>query len=170
MSAASIARPTAADLAFMEANMRDMDRLEFNLMSGGLSILTCLHKLNLRSSKMLVGKWKGEPVVLYGVTPVSLLGRQGQPWLAATDRITEGPIARAFLRESRRALADLADGYDYLWNLVHAENSIAIRWLKWLGFNFTGLGLNVQGHRFEHFKMELEDVLSRSDDRTRRGR
>lgn len=159
-SAASITPPTYEDLAYMAAHMRDMDRLEFRLMSGGLPTMDCMHLLQERSSKMLVGRWHGEPVVLYGVTPTTLLSGRGQPWLAATSRVTERQIAKAFLRESRRALAGLSEGYDYLWNLVHAENAVAIRWLKWLGFTFTGLGAVVQGHRFEHFKMELEDVLS----------
>lgn len=165
----SISPPTAADLAFMDAHVRDIDRLEFDVMNNGRDFLTSLHELARVSTKILVGRWHKRPVVIYGIVPRSLLGGEGSPWLVATDQIFEPDVARAFARHCRPALAELSEGFDYLWNLVHTDNAAAIRWLGWLGFRFTGFDVTVSGHTFTHFKMEVDDVLSRNGNTARVG-
>lgn len=157
----SISPPTAADLAYMDVHVRDIDRLEFDVMGNGRDFLTSLHELVRLSSKVLVGRWEKRPVVIYGIVPRSLLGAQASPWLVATDDIFDPAIARAFARHCRPALAGLSEGFDHLWNLVHTDNAAAIRWLRWLGFKFTGYDFDVSGHTFTHFKMEVDDVSHR---------
>ena len=58
----------------------------------------------------------------------------GVPWLLATDEINFH--STFFLRQSRRILALWLDNYEMLTNYIHAENTLSIEWLKWLGFDF----------------------------------
>lgn len=54
------------------------------------------------------------------------------PWLVGTDALTRYP--GVLQREARRYIAAMLEVYPHLTNVVHAENRVAIRWLKRLGF------------------------------------
>lgn len=77
--------------------------------------------------------YKDEVVCMFGVTKQTLLGREGVPWLLGSDLILDH--AEFFLRESLIFMDDWNGKYSVLVNLVDKRNKIAIRWLKWLGFN-----------------------------------
>jgi hypothetical protein len=78
-----------------------------------------------------VGMADGVPIVMYGVNGD---GRDGQIWLVATDLLNQHQ--KTFLRYSRIELADFQTRYDLLANYVDMRNKRAIRWLRWLGFEF----------------------------------
>jgi len=80
----------------------------------------------------------GEPVVIFGVVPVTTVGGAAVIWLLGTAAVSENP--RIFLRFSRKAVAELLERYDVLLNIVHADNRVALRWLQWLGATFTRNG------------------------------
>ena len=56
----------------------------------------------------------------------------GAVWLMGTDELTLH--WREFLRRSRSYIDALHDIRPVLFNLVHSENEIHLRWLKWAGF------------------------------------
>lgn len=74
---------------------------------------------------------------LFGVAPTVLGnssgGTIGAIWLLGTDAIDTNPIT--FLRWSRNFLPFLIQPYDMVCNLVHAKNTLHIKWLRWLGFS-----------------------------------
>lgn len=76
----------------------------------------------------------GEPVVIFGVVPVTVSGGAAVIWLLGTAAVADNP--RTFLRFSRKVVAELLDHYDVLLNIVHADNRVALRWLHWLGATF----------------------------------
>lgn len=80
----------------------------------------------------------GEPVVIFGVVPVTVSGGAAAIWLLGTAAVTQH--SRTFLRFSRKAVTELLGRYDVLLNIVHADNRVAVRWLKWLGATFKYSG------------------------------
>ena len=79
----------------------------------------------------------GVPLAIFGVSPDPFAPTVGIPWMLATDAAAEHPTY--ILRRSREWLPKLAEGFDVLTNKVDCRNVLAIQWLSWLGFVFTGL-------------------------------
>ena len=75
---------------------------------------------------------KGGAALIDGV-PCAVFGvNNGIIWLVATDEIARHSVA--FFRHSRKIFNKLKQGYSLLENYVHVNNSLSLRWLKWLGF------------------------------------
>jgi hypothetical protein len=60
--------------------------------------------------------------------------RSGMVWLLGTDDLTLN--GRTFLRYSRSFLNEMKKHYSFLYNVIDARNSVHIRWLGWMGFDF----------------------------------
>ena len=73
-----------------------------------------------------------KPVGMFGVTPLSVIGRHGSPWLLGTDELANH--SRSFLKGCIKHFPEVTKGFDFLENYVDARNEVSIRWLKWLGF------------------------------------
>ena len=80
----------------------------------------------------MVGLYQGRVVCMYGVAEISILSNTGIPWLLGTDEIEEH--SKYFLRHNRYYMRDIRKKYSLLVNFVDARNTVAIRWLEWLGF------------------------------------
>ncbi len=80
------------------------------------------------------GRINDEVVCIFGVAGHSLLSPKGAPWLVGSDKL-EGS-SKAFLRRCRKYAVKMLREYPVLENYVDARNETAIRWLKWLGFEF----------------------------------
>lgn len=74
----------------------------------------------------------GQPILIFGVGPISLLDNSRSVWLLGTDRI--GKIKKQFLVESANYLNLIAAG-STVYNHVLTNNDLSLRWLKWLGFS-----------------------------------
>lgn len=72
----------------------------------------------------------GEPVAVFGVRRAG--GKEGVPWLVATDVVEKHPVH--FYRISKSIIAEMRERYDFLMNWVHEENRLSVRWLAWAGF------------------------------------
>lgn len=73
------------------------------------------------------------PAAMFGVVPVTD-SEFGAIWFLGSKLIHK--IKLQFLRESRTWLDTLSQDYQLLFNDVHHDNKLHIRWLKWLGFSF----------------------------------
>ena len=81
----------------------------------------------------------------------------GVPWLLATDELES--CARPFLRRSRKAVKEMMNGYSVLRNYVDARNTVAIRWLGWIGFKILPAEpFGADGLPFHPFEMRAPDV------------
>lgn len=120
----------------ISANARQADIDELHAATGETPEVCMLRGLRV-SARPQTGIVDGEVVCMFGVTPVSILGGVGTPWMVgsrAMDRLT---VQKALLRESRAAFAAMRQEYPAaLYNLVDERNAAAIRWLRWLGFEF----------------------------------
>lgn len=67
----------------------------------------------------------------------------GVVWLLGSDLIDR--VRMRFLRECKGHLDELARGCHATGNIVHAANTLHIRWLRWLGYSFLRR-TQVNGH------------------------
>jgi len=59
----------------------------------------------------------------------------GSAWLLGTRRLPS--IKKFFLKHSKERMEELLDGFDYLTNFVMKSNKLSIKWLEWLGAEFS---------------------------------
>lgn len=86
---------------------------------------------SLNAKKIVV---EGEVVAVFGDAVYSLLGSVGVPWLISTVHVERH--ARAFLKVCKPEVQAMLTRHQHLLNYVDVRNTVAIRWLKWLGFTF----------------------------------
>lgn len=58
----------------------------------------------------------------------------GVIWCLGTPYVKN--VHHTFLRESRKWLDYLMEGYFYVYNLISEANTVSMRWLQWLGAEF----------------------------------
>ena len=75
-----------------------------------------------------------KPVGIFGIARAADELPTGFPWLMGTPGIMD--VGWQFLRESRKWLEELADGFDLLTNIVHEDNELSVKWLRFLGMQF----------------------------------
>ena len=86
---------------------------------------------SLKVKKIVVD---GKVVAVFGDAVYSLLGSVGVPWLISTVHVEHH--ARAFLKVCKPEVQAMLTRHQHLLNYVDVRNTVAIRWLKWLGFSF----------------------------------
>ena len=118
----------------MYKNMAQRDRDEC-WAAGHRGPLQALNESLAASPDAKTGLYKDRVVCMYGVAEISILSNIGIPWLLGTDEIEEH--SKYFLRQNRYYMNDIKKKYSYLFNFVDARNTVAIRWLKWLGFKVS---------------------------------
>jgi len=74
-------------------------------------------------------------VGMFGIT--KLRDGVGIPWLLGSNVLTQFPLA--FHKETKEYLDKFMKEFKVLFNYVDQRNTIAIKWLKILGFTFTKL-------------------------------
>jgi hypothetical protein len=144
------------DLLHLATRLRDMDRIEVHSLMPDRSIAEALLFSGRASIRSCSGFWKGDLVACWGIVPMQPGSTEGTPWLLATDAIDTPEVQRAFIRHGAEQLRRLSGGFHRLWNLVHRENAISIRWLRFMGFEFRDPREYVfSGEPFVRFEMEL---------------
>jgi hypothetical protein len=85
--------------------------------------------------QMWSGLVDGDPACIFGVSPASLMGGIGVPWMLGTDVLhtAERPLARL----SRPVVEVMQGWFPLLVNVVDNRNERAHRWLSWLGFTLS---------------------------------
>lgn len=143
-----------ADIEELLPNVRQADIDEFEAASGqnAREVL----EIGIRVSRVSwTGRINDEVVCIFGVAGMSLMSRKGAPWLVGSDRL-EGS-SKAFLRRCRKYAVKMLEEYPELENYVDQRNEIAIRWLKWLGFEFDEAApYGLAGLPFHRFSMRSE--------------
>ena len=89
---------------------------------------------------------------MFGVSVEGLMSNTGAPWLLMSDE----PVKHkdVFKQVTPHALVVLQQGFTKLENWVDAENEVAIRWLKKIGFTFDKdpVPYGVSGDPFYRFE------------------
>jgi len=103
-----------------------------------------------------VGVANGIPVVMYGVSPHTLLSDSGTIWMLSTDAMT--PHWRKFLRECQVEIDIICEGFKHVENWVDRRNTVSLHWLRWMGFSVadTPQPYGIYQMPFYHFTKDLE--------------
>lgn len=139
--------PTLGHVKCIALNMREIDQLECRMI-GGVEPEEALRVSIKKSTWVKTMEIDGEPVCMFGVAPISLLGETALPWMLGTDGVKKHN--RAILRHSRKWVEAMNADYPHLCNVVHADNEISIRWLQWCGFRIQE-PTEIQGEPFRAF-------------------
>lgn len=62
-------------------------------------------------------------------------GENGVPWLLTTDDLYK--VNFKAIRETRKYIDEFLEITPYLYNIIDKENKKSIKWLKYLGFEFS---------------------------------
>lgn len=128
-----------------DSNVNDAIELLKNIRPDDLREVTAL-----RSEPLLPllkqGIWTSKPcftacssseevILVFGVVPYPQEPDIGVVWLLGTDLMDH--FHYRFIRESRYWLSQLyGDQFQVLWNIADKRNTLHLRWLDWLGFEF----------------------------------
>jgi len=98
------------------------------------------------------------PIGMFGLTRTE--GDVGIPWLVCSEEVLTFSMRKKLIPMGRRFLKKvLLTRYSRLVNCVDPENKKAIRFIKYMGFRFTGETFKtLAGYDFLIFEMRREDV------------
>lgn len=139
------------DVEQLVVKMRQADVAELDAL--GLSDhIGCLRQSVADSAFCYTAVQGDEVVCVFGVVPADgVFGDYGIPWMLGTDLVTTNQ--RVLMRLCRPYIDEMLRAYPNLFNVVHAENSRAVRWLKCVGFSLHPAEphgpLGALFHRFE---------------------
>lgn len=122
---------TAAHLPHLARHMREQDRREVEA-SHALSPMQALDYCLRTAHEAWVGCHEGRPFCIFGVTKASLLGDRAVPWMLGTDDLPRH--GKTFAKVSRSVVREWLQDWALLENWVDSRNTVAIGWLRWLGF------------------------------------
>ncbi len=137
--------------AHLACNMREADRQE--VWAAGHYTPADAVCLSLEASRdATTGLADGRVVCMFGVGPAAIISTTGIPWLLTTDGVERH--ARAFLKRNKAVVAAMRAKYPLLRNYVDERNTVAIKWLKWLGFEILPAEpFGMEGLPFHPFEM-----------------
>ena len=90
-----------------------------------------------------------EPLAMYGLAPLQVLGGQARLWMFCTSAIDRHPLV--FCRASKRHLGDLLAHCTLATNLIAWDDAPARKWLEWLGAEYVGHVQQRGGRPFRQF-------------------
>ena len=147
--------PAHSDHIYWLANkMRRADRDEVAA-EGGRGPYAALRDSLASSAVAWTGLVNDEPVCMFGVSPIDILGGVGSPWLLGTDKIRKHSVT--FLKLNRLYIPKMLDLFPHLVNYVDVRNALSIRWLRWLGFavDDKAVPYGIRAMPFYRFEMWL---------------
>lgn len=114
--------------------MRKRDRLEVEA-GCGATLEVAMAIALLESHYARVCFYGMEPLAMFGLANLSILGSSAQVWCFGTTVIDRHPLV--FARASKRALVELHQYAPILTNKVDASDESALRWLAFLGATYV---------------------------------
>lgn len=135
---------TLSDIQYLADNLREADRLEATHL--GFTPIDGLTLSFLNSEVCYSGYLGDELVCVFGVC---VHDGFAAPWMMGTPAMSK--VKRETLTWASAVKAQLSDKYPLLLNYVWAGNTTHIRWIKWLGFEFTGEQIQRNGETFLQF-------------------
>jgi len=111
-------------------------------------------EVSIKSSDWCHTAWDGEQIVcIVGLAPSgTVLTSYGVPWMLGSDLVLTH--RRALARAARDYTAAMLRRYPRLVNVVHADNTVAVRWLSRIGFTLDAAKPHPKtGAMFHRFEM-----------------
>jgi len=148
--AASLVPVREKHIRALIADMRAADQVELQAIRGWSVEREVRHAIET-ASHCAACVVEGKVVAIFGDSPHDAV--YGLPWMASTTWIDV--YRRQFLAECRPVIEGMRSRHRVLINLVDVRNTLAIRWLKWLGFEFLpAVPYGINGELFYPFQME----------------
>ena len=144
--------PTPADVDELVASMRDQDVAEV-LAAGYADTRTPVAEGVQRSVMCWTCRVDGKLAAIFGLAPFGgMLSDTGVPWLLGTDEVPRH--RRILARVARPYIARMLAQTPRLMNVVHADNTVAVRWLARMGFKLSPAApAGPHGALFHSFEM-----------------
>ena len=129
-------RPSSINDAVLFAPLlREADKQEMEAILGSPANHEAALKYGIEVSyQPYTGFIDGAPAAIFGVVPEPVKKNIGSIWMMGTEAIPKNPVP--FLRNSKVWMDKMFEPFELLWNTVDKRNTLHIRWIKWLGFNF----------------------------------
>lgn len=144
-------KPNDEIIKYIADNMRAADALEVWEMSRHTPLQSIQEGLAI-SKYSTVAVINDIPCAVFGLAVVDILTGTGVPWLLGTDYAVKQH--RVFLNHTKQGLSQMLNVCPNLFNYVHAENKISVRWLKYMGFNIEKeLPIGMDGAMFHKFSI-----------------
>lgn len=129
-----IRKATQDDAEYILANLRKADLIELTALYGlqlfGPAVCGSVSASDLAWVALL----DDMPVCIFGAS--DLAPGVGTPWLLATEAWYAIP-ARALMKACDKYMSEILNKYPLVMNYIHAGNTVSIKWLKCLGFEFS---------------------------------
>jgi hypothetical protein len=87
------------------------------------------------SSQIFRGVIDDQIACVWGFIPPSMLSDKAYIWLYTDEKVKDHQFI--FIRHSQRVIEDMLEIYPTIVGDAFVENRKAIRWLKWLGAEFS---------------------------------
>ncbi len=119
---------TIKDAEYLEPKLRDIDKREVLAVREKVDgVLTLAIEKSLLAYSIY---YKGHPIGMFGLSSSDI--GFGIPWLLCTNKLPK--VALSFLKQCPKYVNQMHTHYKTLTNYVHCENTVAIKWLEYLGF------------------------------------
>ena len=126
-----IVKALQRDAVNLAPRLRAIDNLEVKC-TGSTPEVSLLRSFSLPNTKVLSGIADKEIIFMCGVCDSTDDPDIGVIWMLASPSIHNH--SRDILRLSKPTIDDLSKPYKAVYNYVHKDNKISIRWLEWCGF------------------------------------
>jgi hypothetical protein len=139
--------PTPVDIADLATNLRQQDINE-------LRALEFTDMLHVVKHCVLLSEWSWAAAVGGNLVCIFGVSHEGAPWMLGTDlvRVHRRNLAREAPRYIRKMLKD----HPRLVNRVHAANTVAVAWLRRVGFTLHPATPEPNGAMFHTFEMSAD--------------
>lgn len=124
-------RPTVELIEYIADNMRQED-IDEVWASDHYTPLEALMAGWKQSDYSVIITINDEPCVMIGLVSRGLLSDKGIPWMLGTEGALK--YKKKFFTLVPPIIKDMLILCKYLYNYVHTENKVSIKWLKWIGF------------------------------------
>jgi len=140
-------RPTAADIEDLAANLRRQDVAELQAL-GFTNLHHVVHYCVHESEWSWAAHVGSGLACIFGVSP------EGAPWMLGTDLVKTH--RRILAREAPRYIRQMLKDHPRLVNRVHAANTVAVTWLRRVGFTLHPATPEANGEMFHTFEMSAD--------------
>lgn len=131
----------------LELGLRTQDEAELRAL-GFADMGHVIRHCVLLSDWCLAARVNGRLACIFGVSP------DGAPWMLGTDLVKTH--RRILAREAPRYIRQMLKDHPRLVNRVHAANTVAVTWLRRVGFTLHPATPEANGEMFHTFEMSAD--------------
>tara|TARA_R100001129_G_scaffold104546_1_gene71469 strand:+ start:470 stop:940 length:471 start_codon:yes stop_codon:yes gene_type:complete len=133
MSGGYVREATESDAIILAPFLREMDCIEITAVSGKNPLEGLLDVFSAPNAKVhSIVQNDGTIMGIFGVTDCAHGSGYGVPFLLASNQLEQH--SKEFLRHCKKWVKELESEYPCLYNFIHTQNFVAMRWLQWCGF------------------------------------